>query len=634
MKSENINKLISILMDETTWISGTELSKIIQVDKKTIRNYIQELNNSGDYKINSSQKGYKLKTSTTIDNTISTNTPKERAQIILYKLLSNKNGISIFDLADELCVSESTIMNDVGNQLKSLISIYHLEINSKDYTLILNGDESNKRKLIGYIATHNSNGYFSSTETLQKLTPYININQIGDKLKQFCKESNLSINSYALNNLLIHIIIIIIRLQSNNSLPSETMENQSSILDNNVHKNEILDFANKISNYCSKLTDKNIPKNDFRQILLLISLSIENISDTQIELDSFSSFIEKDFFKFVINSLIELKNKYNLFDFDNEFICQFTLHSYNLLQRAKYNVSYPNPLASQIKHEYAPIYDMAVYYSHLMSKKYHITILEDEIGFIAFHIGSYLESHQPKSDKISCLIIAEDYHTSSRRLIHELHMSFGEELTVVDMIPFSDYAPNIHADLIISSTIFDYPHPHVVFVNPIITKKNILLIHEEISKIEQEKKNSQTITLIHKIFQKKLYRRNIKKNSPQEYIQYLCELAQEYVNDEFVSDVLAREAISSTAFTDQVAIPHSISVYTKKSFVCILHNNTPINWNKKKVNFVLLIGVAEKDMGVFRSVFDKIVDSFSSIENTVTYLKSSSYEEFIQILSR
>lgn len=131
MKSENINKLISILMDETTWISGTELSKIIQVDKKTIRNYIQELNNSGDYKINSSQKGYKLKTSTTIDNTISTNTPKERAQIILYKLLSNKNGISIFDLADELCVSESTIMNDVGNQLKSLISIYHLEINSK-----------------------------------------------------------------------------------------------------------------------------------------------------------------------------------------------------------------------------------------------------------------------------------------------------------------------------------------------------------------------------------------------------------------------------------------------------------------------------------------------------------------------
>ena len=58
MKSDNIKKLISILQNESEWISGTKLSQLIHVDKKTIRNYIQELNNSNQYKIESSPKGY------------------------------------------------------------------------------------------------------------------------------------------------------------------------------------------------------------------------------------------------------------------------------------------------------------------------------------------------------------------------------------------------------------------------------------------------------------------------------------------------------------------------------------------------------------------------------------------------
>ena len=49
MKSDNIKKLVSILQNESEWISGTKLSQLIHVDKKTIRNYIQELNNKKQY---------------------------------------------------------------------------------------------------------------------------------------------------------------------------------------------------------------------------------------------------------------------------------------------------------------------------------------------------------------------------------------------------------------------------------------------------------------------------------------------------------------------------------------------------------------------------------------------------------
>lgn len=34
MKSDNIKKLVSILQNESEWISGTKLSQLIHVDKK------------------------------------------------------------------------------------------------------------------------------------------------------------------------------------------------------------------------------------------------------------------------------------------------------------------------------------------------------------------------------------------------------------------------------------------------------------------------------------------------------------------------------------------------------------------------------------------------------------------------
>lgn len=633
MKSDNIKKLISILQNESEWISGTKLSQLIHVDKKTIRNYIQELNNSNQYKIESSPKGYRLDIA--YNDTYITQT-QERTKLILYRLLSNKDGISIFDLAEEFCVSESTISNDITNQIKSMIEPYHLDVVSHDYKFCLFGKESDIRKLIGYIATHNSNGYFSSTETLQKLAPTINVKEIGAKLKEFCDNSNLTVNSYALNNLLIHLIIIIIRLTSNDTLIEIRGNSISNQIESNNEKDKILLFANQISDYCFTLTNSKMTQADYNQIVLLISLSVENVGITQIDLDKFSQIADKDFFNATIKNLIRVAEKYNLQNFDNEFICQFYLHTYNLTQRSRFNISYPNPLALQIKQEYAPVYDMAVYYAHLIATQYNIVISEDEIGFIAFHIGSYLESHQPKSEKISCLVICEDYHLSAKRLMHELHMSFGEELTIIKMITISEYNKSYNPDIIISTSVYDFNHPHTVYVNPLITKKNILSIHSEIEEIKIEKKHAESLNTLVQIFKKELYFENIECKSSEECIKFLCKKAKlfGFVDDDFTNDVLSREQYSSTAFTNQVAIPHSINISAKNSFISIIHNQTPIPWGKKNINFVLLIGIAKEETALFRDLFDIIVDSFSTVEKTVALLQTNSFDDFIHVLTK
>ena len=635
MKSDNIQNLITIFKESNDWVSANKLAKILHVSQRTIRNYIKNINDHENFSIISCEKGYRLEVTNRTTDDISFDYPKERSNNILYKLLSYKNGISLFDLADELQVSESTIMYDINHKLKDFVRNYSIEIITHDYIISLKGNEQDKRKLIGYIATHNSNGYFSSMETLSKLSVDIDVQQVSDNLIKFCEQSNLFINSYAMNNLLVHLIIIFIRLQSNNILTQTNEFNVDKLLTNTFQKNQMLDFVNQITKFYEKIHNKKMPTTDYNQIILLVSLSVEHFQNNDIDINEFTNFIDKELFNFVVDIIMDVSERYALPEFDNEFLYQFSLHIHNLTQRAAYKISYPNPLALQIKKDHAPIYDMAVFFAHQFTKKYKIQISEDEIGFIAFHLGSQIEN-QIERERVTCIVVTEDYHSTTRKLLHELRLSLGEELTLLDVIPFSQYTKiKYDVELIISTTKFDYCHKHYIFINPIITKQNIMDIYNEINIIKQYRKKVQTISFLNYMFRKDLFIRNVYKDSVEEYINELGNICLQkgLIEDDFINDVLTRESLSSTAFTDYIAIPHSISQYAKKSFICVLHNDSPIIWNNKNVHFVFMIGIANGDMKYFRDVFDIIVDAFSSTEKSLLFFETKTFEEFIDILT-
>lgn len=60
MKAENLELLIAVLKKAEGFTSAAALSKMVHVDKRTIRNYVNELNRGGKYTIESSAQGYRL----------------------------------------------------------------------------------------------------------------------------------------------------------------------------------------------------------------------------------------------------------------------------------------------------------------------------------------------------------------------------------------------------------------------------------------------------------------------------------------------------------------------------------------------------------------------------------------------
>lgn len=170
-------ELINVLKSSSAWLSSASLSKMIGVSERTVRNYINEINEEQCQLIESSKYGYRIRTD--LPDTIEDKTEEiidARSHLVLSKLLSSKEGISVFDIAEELHVSESTIMNNVLPKIKKLVKNFNIKIQTHDYQFYLSGNEQDKRKLVGHIATNNVYGYFTSIETLKScFLPLISI---------------------------------------------------------------------------------------------------------------------------------------------------------------------------------------------------------------------------------------------------------------------------------------------------------------------------------------------------------------------------------------------------------------------------------------------------------------------------
>lgn len=621
----NQEELLNILSTTTNWISAKELATMLNVSERTIRNYIARINKSHDNLIETSRNGYKITNKKTSSSTMQDEVEK-RVYHLLSQLLTSKDGVSIFDESESLNVSESTIANNVIPKIKEMIKPFDLQIKSANYQYYLVGKEQNKRKLIGHLVTNNHYGFFTSNETLKNLFPNSKTQEAFQSLAGIFQASHLFINDYALNNLLVHVLIILIRLESKDTLNTlDFDQNIDDLLANFNQKIEIIELANNISDFFKTEFGQSIPEKDYQQILILIALSIDH------EVTHLENIIDEDFIQNIHLLLDSLSKRYNIDTFSSDFILQFSLHMYNAKQRSSFKISYPNPIARQIKTDYAPIYDMAVFFAHKFSKQYRVDLSEDEIAFIAFHIGAYLENNKKKNSKITCSVIVENYHGFSKKLITDLQNTFGTDIIIQDVLPVGKYLESAPAcDLLLTTVPINKPQEHIVLINPILTKQNIRQIWDEIEKIEENQNREFARLFLQNLLHDDLYFRNISFNTKEEYIEFMgnhC-IEKGYIQPDFIKDVILRESVSSTAFTDCLAVPHAISNYADQSFICVVHNDSLIPWGTKTVRFILMIGISEHDMRYFKNAFDLIISIFCSTERTLKILNTNNFDEF------
>lgn len=212
MKEERRKKLVRLLANTDSWMSSAQLAGALSVSERTIRNYLGELAES--YEIESSRAGYRIVggprgSSTGIADDKDADLDQERQNHLISRLLSTADEVSVYDISDELSISSSTVMNSVIPRCRKFLERFDVRLENHDWMLGLSGSERAKRKLLGYVATHDTYGYFSSTETLSAMFPEFDTDALFPGIVNIFQKEDLTISDYALNNLLVHLIVIL-----------------------------------------------------------------------------------------------------------------------------------------------------------------------------------------------------------------------------------------------------------------------------------------------------------------------------------------------------------------------------------------------------------------------------------------
>lgn len=625
------DKLIELLKLSTKPISSKKLASLLSVSDRTVRNYIKTLRNSG-YNIISSEDGYfynaPINQITTVYNHKDLNSD-ERVNYLTEKFIMSKDGINLYDLADSIFVSYSTIEKDLSKVKKSIES-FNLKLIRKDGLIKIEGAEKNKRKSMSKLLSDNKETMINST-----------INQLCEMLKlsfeqlqlittNALKETSLYASDFALKSILIHIIINLARIGISHYTLNKILYSPQSKFTKEYECASII---------YSKVNEAiNISTNEFEleQLAFLINAKTTNMSEDADKNNQPNSF-DNEIIAFV-NSLIQEVNMLYYIDLnDSDFINFFSMHLSNALFRVKNNIFNANPLTNRIYIQNPLIYDIAVYISQKFAHKYGYTFNQDEITFIALHVGAVIEKKEDDKNMLKCILFMHDYYYfKDIQKINIMNTKLLKKCEIITVTNNQNNFKDYDFDFIINATTstLETNKPYI-YVSSILNKKdykNIIDFSDSLNANRQKKEFKKRLL---SFFDDRLFEKNHYEKTPEEMIKYLSKklINIGYATKDFTDSVLERELATSTGFDNKIAIPHSILSSTTKNCGAIIINEKAMKWGNFNVNIIILIGINHNERKEFKEIYKTLLDFFDQQNNIDKLIHVNSIFEFIDTLT-
>jgi lichenan operon transcriptional antiterminator len=623
LKEKNIKVLIQFLEGEDDWFKSKDILSYLGVSPRTLRNYIQEINQNyhDSLTIQSSNEGYKLKKYKRSEALITNeeSTMDYRIYFILQKLVLAPNSVNVFDLSDELFVSVPSIEKDLS-ACRKFLKKFDLNVERTKDELVLHGEEQQKRKMMRVIYAREYNITFYNIVDLEKIFGY-ELHPFKKQLLDIIHKHHYEINEYTMGTIIYHIIISIERMQDNQYVHYHTYP----LKDEFVPMDIILEIKQLIESYFAIRLDEN----ELYYLQALISSKTTNInSEVVIQ--------RKEKYHKLIDNIIDKVNESYLINLDDEeFKEKFSLHLQSLVIRAANHFSYDNPLTDSIKHSSPLIYDLSVYITNLISQELNIEIPEDEITYIALHVGSCIELKQKNEDRLSVVLVCPAYNNLQWKIKEKLEFYFPQQIKITKVISRIDKnIDTVESDMIIStlSAPLDLEIPEVM-INTFIDANDVLKIQTQINQLNRNKKRNKIKNDLISLFNEDLFIQTDEVFKDEfEVIQFITEkmIARQLVKPNFTEDVITREKLSSTAFNNIIAVPHSINMDALQTTIAVIILKHPVQWGESSnIRVVSLIAMNYKERNIYRDIYDEYIKILTNSDNVNKLAESPSYKVFI-----
>ncbi len=323
-----------------------------------------------------------------------------------------------------------------------------------------------------------------------------------------------------------------------------------------------------------------------------------------------------EMFDYMIELLQRVDERYLLeLAGDDELAYSMFEHLECMVYRIRSKMFAANPILDSIKKEMFFEYDIASYLAAKFSRKYKIEVTEEEIGYIAFHIGASIErSRQRKRQNYRVTVVCMTGVGTSQFISMKLKRLFAE-LEIVQILSGKQAGmlkPDMQ-DFVISTVPLEVNVEEipVIYVSSVLNEQDVKKIQEYIQQ-KRGARDGKNISCPHlkKYFHKEITILGCDLRSREEAIELLGGRMQRegYASEGYIASVLEREKLSETAVGGLIAIPHAFGDYIRKQGIGFMTFQKPVTWGSEKVQMVLMLALKANEKNEFQEIFGEVLE--------------------------
>jgi mannitol operon transcriptional antiterminator len=413
-------------------------------------------------------------------------TPGERQKLIILFLLENKGPQKLYSLAREFGVTEATISNDL-DKVEEVLSGYGLKLVRKPgLGVFIKGPEKNIRHLITELfyeyfdearlvrlIKDNLQGPVKSEDWMERIKNrffgFIEKNwleNIEGILKKTMEENGINLADSAYAGLLVHIALALERLKN-----GEVISMDGALL-STLKGTKEFELAARLAGKLESAFGVKIPEEELGYITMhLLGAKLRAGYDDSREL------FAMDHREAMEASLEILKEagrelKRDLAE-DVRAIEDLALHLKPALIRMKMGMEIRNPILSQIKDAYPGLMSVAKKAARVLEKRFGVRVPEEEIGYIAMHIGAALERER---ERAGVVLVCPSGIGSARMLASRIRKELPD-LEIIDVVSLLDLERTLErhpeTEAVISTVPLEEDRLPVIVVSPLLSSEDV-----------------------------------------------------------------------------------------------------------------------------------------------------------------
>ncbi|WP_217183327.1 PTS sugar transporter subunit IIA [Streptomyces sp. AC495_CC817] len=634
MSRQRQDRVLEALLRQDAWMTAASLADLVGVTPRSIRSYVVALNARvpGGDAVESGPAGYRsgpsarsaLRTRAGAEST-----PRHRLHSLVRMLLDEVDGIDVFDSAERLHVSDATLEADL-TRVRALLDDTGLVLERDREQVRLAGSEEARRRLLSRLAHDESDAASFHPEAFRTalIGNAVDASAVGPFKSALVEELGslgYFVNELAISDVLLHIAIAADRVAAGHALAAGPHGARSEIP--------------QVGTVLARLADAHfgvrLGEGDSAHLASLVLTRVVAPGDTATA-DVARSGVEDRVEQAVRDELQRAADEYRLDLVDDTFVLRLALHIQNVLRRAETSTLSRNPLTRSLKSSYPMIFEVAVSIASGLHDRIGSPIHDDEIAYIAMHVGGRLERSRAAASMLTATIVCPGYHELNELLRSRVDRALGSSIEVTSVVTRVDPEwARFDTDLVLTTIEPAASGDRFVRIHPFFSDTDAERVQQAAARVRRARRLNRLREELSRYFEADAFVHPLPDEGEESIIRRLGDLLvrRGTIGEAYIENTIVRERMSSTAFTDALAVPHALQMTATRTAIAIGVAEGSVAWGDGRVQVVALAAFSESDRAAFQTVFEQLVEVFSERESVQRIVRrGATFESFLDEL--